>query len=145
LQSQRVEETAMQLHSLAPIVPSSPFAGRMLECADACVALELTCVAYADACLRDKEPGALRRCILSLDCAAAAAATAHLFTRGQHRGADVVRAHLEACMSACATCAAECPEEDDASPEAERCRQMCRSCRLECERLLGELTADLAA
>lgn len=137
----------MQLHSIPTLAPMSPFAGRMLECADACVALELTCIAFADSCLRDKDPSALRRCMLSLDCAATAAATAHLFTRGQDRSTDVLRAHLEACVRACATCAAECTagDCDDERAELKRCRQMCRSCQLECERLLGELTADLAA
>ncbi|HUO83545.1 MAG TPA: four-helix bundle copper-binding protein [Thermoanaerobaculia bacterium] len=98
------------------------------------------CTTCADACLEERDPAALRKCIrLSLDCAEICALTARLISRPGEQDRAVLRAQLEACAKACRACADECDRHDH--EHCRICAETCRACADACHAMIEKLVA----
>jgi hypothetical protein len=100
----------------------------------------LACTSCADACLGEKEPQNLVRCIrLNLDCADVCEATGRLLSRQTEPDWSLIRAQLEACASACRSCGDECQRHAGMHQHCQVCAESCRRCEQACNRLLQAL------
>ncbi|RSM52287.1 four-helix bundle copper-binding protein [Amycolatopsis sp. WAC 01376] len=110
----------------------------LVHCIEECFSCSQVCTACADACLSERDPAGLVRCIRgNLDCADLCDTTGRLLSRHTGFDIDTVRHTLEACAAACKSCADECERH-----EHEHCRVCAQACR-RCERACRELITVL--
>ena len=102
----------------------------------------LACTSCADACLGEKEPQNLVRCIrLNLDCADVCAATARLLTRQTEPSGALVRRQLEVCEAFCQACQTECEKHAHHHEHCRVCAEACKRCAEACHAVLVEVPA----
>ena len=120
--------------------PSSLDRGALLRCIEDCVECAATCTSCADACLGEKDPQELVRCIrVNLDCADACEATGRILIRQTAIDFGVVRAAIEACAVACRTCGDECERHAAHHEHCRLCAETCRRCEQACNDLLSTI------
>ena len=139
------------MHSVARMMSANPSRAKhadhdfMAECVELCLACEQTCLICADACIGEKQPEMLRRCIrLNLDCADVCGATGRLLSRLAGADPSLLRAQLEVCLRACATCGAECQRHAEQHEHCRICAEVCRACEEHGRRLLSDLPDEPA-
>jgi hypothetical protein len=103
---------------------------QMQSCIDACLACAIECEQCATACLNEKEPGMLLRCItLDRECAEACYASAKLMAIGGEHAAIF----CHACAELCDACADECEKHaENGMDHCRKCAEVCRRCTEEC-------------
>lgn len=112
----------------------------MARVVDALVECAQACTACADACLSEEMVADLRKCVrTNLDCADSCSATARILSRHTGYGADITRAHLEACVVACRSCGDECAQHAGMHDHCRVCAEACRACESACAELLTAL------
>ena len=72
-------------------------------------------------------------------CADQCVATAHVLSRHTGKGAELVKAVLEACVAACRSCAEECEAHAHHHEHCKVCAEACRACEEACQRLLNAI------
>ncbi len=135
------------VHSIRQAHPNGPFVhpGDFTETSDALVLCAQVCYLCADACLAEKSPEHLRRCIqMNLDCGAICGVTASLLLRRTEMTASARQAQLHACVVACQACAEECRSHASAHQHCAICMQTCLDCQEKCNFALGELSPAVA-
>lgn len=103
-------------------------------CIEACYACADECDHCAMACLQERDPKHLARCIaLDFDCAQICRLAAAYMARGsEHAGAT-----CGLCADICDRCAEECARHT-AMEHCRRCAEACRRCAEECRRMVGQ-------
>jgi hypothetical protein len=112
----------------------------LVACLAACHDCAQSCTSCADACLGEKEPQNLVRCIrLNLDCADICAVTARLLARHTESHSPLLRRQLEVCREACQACADECQKHAHHHQHCQVCAEACHQCAEACQALLLEV------
>lgn len=100
------------------------------SCIEACSACADACDFCLSSCLKERDVGAMARCIaLDIDCAQLCRIAAAFMARDSERAG----AMCTLCAELCNACAAECSQHG--MEHCQRCAEACRRCAAECERM----------
>lgn len=101
-------------------------------CIEACHAAAVAADRCANACLAERDPGALARCIqLDLDCAQICRLAASYLARDSENAKLI----CEDCAEICERCAEECDRHAEHHAHCRDCAQACRACLQACLRM----------
>lgn len=110
-------------------MPTQPFQ----SCIDTCNDVVVACNQCAAACLAEKDPKPLGRCItLDLDCAAICRTAVEYMARNS----ELATMLCEVVAEVCDACAQECARHEH--DHCQQCAEVCKICADECRKMTGD-------